>query len=401
MRIAVYGWVDPAKGSGETSSYLLLEDMLRFPGLSVTHYCPQHMADLSALACSGDYRQVRYGLPPRSRRLDRLVGTGMASNAWDRTLRVPRQHHALQVLSGQHHEQAPYDVTLSLGVADRLELPAVPAVWWPQGPPGVEARAFFDTAPQHRQWMTPWRYYALGGYQALRQLHASDPPSRDSGVVVVSQSHWGARRWREAGCERVEVVNFAIDLTSLCVPERPSAEPRFVHLGRLDPRKQVALLADAFELVRAELPAATLDLYGIVGYAPEITARLAGRSGVVFHGPKPRAEASEALRRHAVLVQTSVGETLGTAVPEALACGLTVVLGPDNGGADYLDPQSVVFEEYTPASVAAGMVLAYRRRAADVGTAARDARVAAERHFDRGQACAAMLRLLEEAVTLR
>ena len=85
------------------------------------------------------------------------------------------------------------------------------------------------------------------------------------------------------------------------------------------------------------------------------------------------------LQRAAVVVQTSESENFGSAIAEAQACGVPVVLGPTNGTRDYIDEMSTVFDRYTPESVAGAIIstLETRRRAPEASR--RCARESAER----------------------
>ena len=127
--------------------------------------------------------------------------------------------------------------------------------------------------------------------------------------------------------------------------------PLLVALGRLDPRKRLNLLLDAFAIVLEAVPAARLRIVGRPGYAPNqlsLIERFPRRDAVEYREAVPRPEVPALLREATVLVQTSENENFGSSVAEALACGTPVVVGPSNGTADYIDEHSVTFGDYEP-----------------------------------------------------
>ena len=128
--------------------------------------------------------------------------------------------------------------------------------------------------------------------------------------------------------ERVRVVRIPVD-TQLFSPlpdddwRRGLEQPRLVFVGRAsDPRKNVALLLDAFARLRARLPQARLSLVG----APP-----AGRvpDGVEVLGEVP--SVVEPLRGAALFVLPSLQEGFGIVVAEALASGVPAIVTPSGG----------------------------------------------------------------------
>ena len=59
-----------------------------------------------------------------------------------------------------------------------------------------------------------------------------------------------------------------------------------------------------------------------------------------------------------ILIQPSEAEDFGSAVAEALCCGVPVIVGTTNGTKDYIGSNSWVFEEYTIESLAQTMEVA-------------------------------------------
>jgi glycosyltransferase involved in cell wall biosynthesis len=128
------------------------------------------------------------------------------------------------------------------------------------------------------------------------------------------------------------------------------AEPTLAFVGRAsDPRKNVALLLDAFRLVRRELPRARLRLIGEPprGRLPE-GAEAVGAIGAL----EPE------LRRASLLVLPSLQEGFGIVAAEALASGVPVIATPSGGPEDLLESSEggVVLSSFSAAELARSAV---------------------------------------------
>jgi glycosyltransferase involved in cell wall biosynthesis len=180
-------------------------------------------------------------------------------------------------------------------------------------------------------------------------------------------------------------------------PERPL----LVALGRLDPRKRLDLLLDAFAVVLEAVPGARLRIVGRPGYAPNqlsLLERFPRRDAVEYREAVPRQEVPALLREATVLVQTSENENFGSSVAEALACGTPVVVGPSNGTADYIDESSMTFGDYDPRPVADSILTVIQRRAERPGEVRASTRAAAERWFAAPAVADGLLEIIEQAV---
>ena len=395
MRIAAYGWVDAHAGSVASANHVLLDHLLR-RGHDVTLFGKRDFVDPPALRAYPGYSHEPAGLGHIARPVRAVTDRAALAGVLYNRLREPGNSALVRRAVGRAHAREPFDALLFLGVRATFGVPGLPAVAWPQGPPAVEADAF--RALRHTNSVrcaTPARYWGLTAYHAMRRSAAR--LARPGPASIVCQSRWGARRYEAYGHRDVTVIPYPVDLVTFspgAAGEPRPDEPAFLHLGRLDPRKRVDLLLAAFDLVRLAYPKARLDVVGRPGYIPEVTDLVAGRPGVTYRPEIPRPEVVGLLRSTPVIVQTSIHETLGTAVVEALACGVTCVVGPDNGTAEYVDPVSAVFADYTPQAVAAAMVAAWRARVADAAAAVASARAAAVRHFHAERVAASVEALL-------
>jgi glycosyltransferase involved in cell wall biosynthesis len=131
--------------------------------------------------------------------------------------------------------------------------------------------------------------------------------------------------------DRIRVVPIPVDperFAPLGDPEWEErlARPELVFVGRAgDPRKNVALLLDAFERLRQRLPHVRLTLVG----APPVAAL---PPGVEATGEVP--SVAERVRGAALFVLPSLQEGFGLAVAEALAAGVPVLVTPCGGPED-------------------------------------------------------------------
>ncbi len=148
------------------------------------------------------------------------------------------------------------------------------------------------------------------------------------------------------GLDDVEVWGCGVDLTSFS-PERRSQPLRaaygiddavvFLHVGRLAAEKGVDRIVRAFAQARDLLPAGAARLV-IAGAGPE-EANLRALAGpdVLFLGVLDRKRALPRLYASAdAFLFSSLTETLGLVVLEAMASGLPVIATPAGGVADHL-----------------------------------------------------------------
>jgi glycosyltransferase involved in cell wall biosynthesis len=198
---------------------------------------------------------------------------------------------------------------------------------------------------------------------------------RASAVIAVSDY---LRRELEAKVPdargKTEVVDSGVDLDRFRVEPAPSGATRFLCIGSLIARKNVARLADAFE----RLGEGTLTF---VGDGP-LRPRLEGRPGIELTGILPYDEVPARIAASHVVCQPSLIEPFGQAVLEAMACGRSVVATRIGGPPEFVPPEAGVLVD--PADE--GALVDALRSAAALPRPNEAARAAAAEHDVRRQA---------------
>ncbi len=195
-----------------------------------------------------------------------------------------------------------------------------------------------------------------------------------AGVIAVSR--YLAERL-PPGARAIDVIDCGVD-TTVFTPEgwRPGPRPRYLAIGSMIERKNLARLLRAF----GEVGRGTLT---IVGDGPgreqlEAIAPL----GVTFAGRLERDGVREALTRADALVIPSLVEPQGQVVLEALACGVPVVATSVGGPREVLtDACGVLVDPHDIHAIASGMV-----EVLDLPAPNRAAVDVARRHDRRAQA---------------
>ena len=196
--------------------------------------------------------------------------------------------------------------------------------------------------------------------------------------LVLANSAGTARRCRERGAQRVEVVHLGTEPPPIASP--PPTTPTLVTVANLIERKRVADVLEALALLGAGHPRLR---YVVVGDGPERAALMALATSlgiadrVTFTGRLRPAAAVESARAATLFVLPSVDEAFGVAYVEAMAAGVVAVGchredGPEEiaaaGGGIELVP------DRDPAALAAaiGGLLSDPRRLAAMRAQARD-----------------------------
>jgi glycosyltransferase involved in cell wall biosynthesis len=228
---------------------------------------------------------------------------------------------------------------------------------------------------------------------ARAPLRVATRPVVRGAAAVIANSRWLATRL-EARYDGLtcEVCDLGVDLAQFdpATPPAPAWEdgehPRYLCVGSLIARKNVAALADAFAIGgRGSLV--------FLGDGP-LRATLEGRPGVTVVGRVPHAEVPSWYAACDVLCQPSLNEPFGLATLEAMAMERTVVATCEGGPPEFVAPGTgVLVDPRNPSALLAAL-----QRAAALPTPNPAARAAAAEH-DVARQASRMAGILARAVT--
>jgi phosphatidylinositol alpha 1,6-mannosyltransferase len=191
------------------------------------------------------------------------------------------------------------------------------------------------------------KYAAAYGIPWLRgAVSRSIAAFHDSAARTFTPSAPSRDELARLGVRRVEVWGRGVDGEQFHPRKRSLAAREgfhagdaftFVHVGRLAPEKHVECLIDAFAEVESLCGSGSVRLV-IAGTGPSLLALRARASrGVTFLGTLDRAKVLPSLYASAdAFLFSSITETLGLVILEAMASGLPCIATPAGGVADNL-----------------------------------------------------------------
>jgi glycosyltransferase involved in cell wall biosynthesis len=407
LRIAVYGYVEKEAGGLASANFVVLERLLQ-RGCFIDFHAIDPWVRPEELFAAPRFRYCGYRLEWLER------GWGLVRCLPTRRLRhgaefaysqfaAARYNRAIERGIATAHRRRPYDALLTMGLLSPFRVAGLPAVSWTQGAPNGERealvgqRSLLTRLCGRRLYAALMALYRWREWVARRQLRHS--------ALVIGGSRWAVDSWRRLGLPagRGFALPYPVDLKRFAPSAKKPAAGRAVvllHLGRLAPRKRVDLLLEGFQLLRRRERDVLLRVIGSIPYATGYQALLRDprlMEGVEYRSHVPWDEALAALAQADVVVQPSENENLGTAVAEAQACGLPVVVGPTNGTQDYLDTRELAFQAYEPEAVADAMARAVRAVRGRGPELRAGARAAAERHYDPDAVADRLERILRRA----
>ena len=404
MRLACYGWVDEDGGSVASAGHVVLAELVRL-GIEVDLFAHQDHIPRPRHLPPGAFRYFGFAQPRWLDRVDRLPGRlplglrKLLDPVYRRSWRT-----VYEVAVRREHRARPYDAVLNLHTQQIFSVDGVPNVTWLQGPFHTEVEAIrrlrrkIVAGSSHRFYLGLLAYYAYTQSLATHRKVKAD--------CVIVPSNWARGRLVERLGINVPVhaLPYPIDLERFSPSPRLAQRcerPMLLWVGRIDPRKRLDLLLEAFPLIKQEVPAARLKIVGRLGYAPG-AIQLLGRNpfgrDIEYVGEIPRSEVVPLLREASLLVQPSENENFGSSVAEAQACGTPVVIGPTNGTRDYIDANSSVFASYDPPSLAEAVVQTVHRHCTNPMKSQKSARDSAEKWFSPSSVATRLIEILEGAV---
>lgn len=176
------------------------------------------------------------------------------------------------------------------------------------------------------------QHYGLGWLQRPLMAYLRKFHNRCDLTMVPTESL--RQQLAGQGLERLRVVGRGVD-AALFDPARRSPAlraawgahadtPVVVHVGRIAPEKNLAVLMDAVQAMRAIDPRVLLVMVGDGPLRAELERQWQGR-GVVFAGARSGTDLAAYYASGDIFLFPSVTETFGNVTPEAMASGLAVL----------------------------------------------------------------------------
>src|SRR6185436_537268 len=130
---------------------------------------------------------------------------------------------------------------------------------------------------------------------------------------------------------RARVVKNVIDMRQHGYRERVPLAPRLLSTRNLEPHYRLDVVLDAFAVVKAQRPDATLTLAGSGSQGPKLLEKAERIGGVTFAGRVEPAAMPALYATHALLLNASVVDNQPLSLLEAFASGLPVVTTATGG----------------------------------------------------------------------
>ena len=395
LRIACYGQRARKNGGSYVSAnFLVLEELLN-RGFEIDFYGWDTYNRPDELL---DRQNLNYVSLPQKSLLQILEHQLLSPSNWFIKNVYPILHYFFVIPTDEsilknavlsRHVNRNYDLLLFLGVYASLKIQDVPTVSWVQGPPQTEwfyinkLRSNITAFNGSLIYIKALIFYALEKSRTKTGVNNSD--------ILICGSKWSKERIFDYGVrpEAINILPYPMDVKAFNAKnfqrDEVSSKKTFLWLGRIDPRKRLDLLMEAYALLLKERRDVHLKIVGgfrhTKGYKKLIDF-FEFPEHVEYISYVDRSQVPDLIKQCDVLIQPSEGENFGSSVAEALCCGLPVIVGPTNGTKDYISSTSFVFEEYTPESLKQTMVKAIEAVSQNPEILAEDARRTAEKNFD-------------------
>ena len=367
LRIACYGRIDKNSVSSMVASYYIVEELLK-RGHEIDFYGEKNYMYPEELLKYENFHHIEVSLKsPITKSLRSFINNspyleGQIS-ALLKVLFLTRLFElAVQRAIFSNHQNQKYDSLFFADFYCPFKVNELPVVTWVPDPTDTE---WYFIRKQKKSVINLCGislYLKKKAFCTLKNNRRRSDLRKNSDIVICG-SQWAKEQHLAALNFQPELVNalpYPVD-TDVFQPQQHQTEPKqddrktFLWLGRIEPRKRLDLLLDAYKLILQERQNVKLKIVGsakqeFAGYK-KLLDRYEYRHLIDYQPSIERSKVPELMRQCDVLIQPSEGENFGTSVAEALCCGLPVVVGLTNGTKDFISPSSFVFEDYTAESL--------------------------------------------------
>lgn len=417
LRIACYGRIDKNGVSGKAASYHTVEELLK-RGYEIDYYgSPDYMYPEELLeyenfhyvavslksSISNSLRSFINNSPYLEGQISALLKVLFLRKMFDRAV-----HRAIFA----NHQNKKYDLLFFVEIYSPFKINDIPVINWTPDLINTEWHFICKQKKSVIDLCGISLYFKKKVFGILKNNQRRSDLKTNSDVMICG-SQWARKQHLAAlnfSPETIKALPYPVNL-AVFRPRKPQIKPKqneqktFLWLGRIEPRKRLDLLLDAYKLILQERQDIKLKIVGqakqeFVGYK-QLLDRYEFRHLIDYQPSIERCEVPKLMAQCDVLLQPSEGENFGTSVAEALCCGLPVVVGQTNGTKDYISPSSFVFEEYTPESLKKTMLEVAEAIEQKREKLALDARETAEKNFDVSKIVDRLEDIFQEGIKLK
>lgn len=416
LRIACYGRVDKNSTSGIAAQFVILEELLK-RGYEIDYYGEKDYMNPQELLKYNNFRHVTVFLKPSI--VKYLKSFISNSTILEKQFLPPLNAlffsrvyaKAVQDSIIFNHEQKKYNLLFFPELYSPFNINEIPVVNWT--PDLTNTEWYFI----QKQWKNVISlcgiilYFKKKVFCSLKNNQRRSDLKKNSDFLICG-SQWSKAQHIAAlnfNSNMIKSLPYPIDTNvfksyKTHIKARRNEQKIFLWLGRIEPRKRLDLLLDAYKLILQERQDVQLKIVGSVksefaGYK-KLLDSYEYRHLIDYQPSIDRSKIPELMAQCDVLVQPSEGENFGTSVAEALCCGLPVIVGSTNGTKDFISPSSFIFENYTPESLKKTMLQAIEAIDQEREKLAMDARETAEKNFSVHRVVDSLEDIFQEALNI-